>query len=272
MPLQRLSDVVNRVAEVHRVPRRSILASVALVSSLGVGLIAALAGFGTRWNFWAFPTGFTLLRISVVLGGITGLLGLVGTWITLPLRSDKRGFTLSLLSLLVSGLVVGLPLQWKYRADRAPMIHDVTTDPQDPPRFRVVGQYRTPDQDDLEFGDDATLEAHRRAYSELGPAVLDADTTTCTRTALEVARQSGWTIHRADWDRGRIEATDTTFWFGFKDDVAVRVEGTEGDRCRLDVRSVSRVGRSDLGTNARRIEKYLRDVRSNVAGVSTRGS
>ncbi|HJR53568.1 MAG TPA: DUF1499 domain-containing protein, partial [Gemmatimonadota bacterium] len=60
-------------------------------------------------------------------------------------------------------------------------------------------------------------------------------------------------------DRGRIEATATTPWFGFKDDVVVRIRPEAGGS-RVDVRSVSRVGRSDVGTNARRIEEYLEIV------------
>jgi uncharacterized protein (DUF1499 family) len=73
---------------------------------------------------------------------------------------------------------------------------------------------------------------------------------------------------RAAWDgkswtpnagEGRIEATDTTFWFGFKDDIVVRIAAT-GHGSRLDVRSVSRVGVSDIGTNARRIRKFLKEL------------
>jgi uncharacterized protein (DUF1499 family) len=69
-----------------------------------------------------------------------------------------------------------------------------------------------------------------------------------------------WKIVESNPDLGRIEATDTTLWFGFKDDVVVRVTPKE-QGSRIDVRSVSRVGRSDVGTNARRIERYLRRIR-----------
>jgi uncharacterized protein (DUF1499 family) len=74
--------------------------------------------------------------------------------------------------------------------------------------------------------------------------------------ALATARAMGWEIIASDPTAGRIEATDTTLWFGFKDDVVVRVEAAPGGS-RVDVRSLSRVGLSDVGTNAARIEKYL---------------
>ena len=63
-------------------------------------------------------------------------------------------------------------------------------------------------------------------------------------------------LARAHQDQGRLEATDTTFWFGFKDDVVIRIQSTGGNTL-VDVRSKSRVGESDLGANANRIEKYL---------------
>ncbi|MEX2241047.1 MAG: DUF1499 domain-containing protein [Burkholderiales bacterium] len=75
----------------------------------------------------------------------------------------------------------------------------------------------------------------------------------------------GWEIVATDAAAGRIEATDTTFWFGFKDDVVIRVEG-DGAGSRVDVRSVSRVGVGDVGANAKRIRAYLRALGSYAEG------
>ncbi|HEU0306092.1 MAG TPA: DUF1499 domain-containing protein, partial [Lysobacter sp.] len=79
--------------------------------------------------------------------------------------------------------------------------------------------------------------------------------------AQQVARDMGWELVAADATAGRIEATDTTLWFGFKDDIVVRVEA-EGSGSRIDVRSLSRVGKSDVGTNAKRIHAYLQALGS----------
>ena len=80
--------------------------------------------------------------------------------------------------------------------------------------------------------------------------------------ALRAAEAMGWDIVAANAEEGRIEATDTTLWFGFKDDIVVRIQA-RGDESRVDVRSVSRVGKSDVGTNARRIRAYVRTLRGN---------
>ncbi len=78
--------------------------------------------------------------------------------------------------------------------------------------------------------------------------------------ALRMARDMGWTIVDSNPGEGRIEATDMTFWFGFKDDIVIRiVPAAQGSR--VDVRSVSRVGRSDVGTNAKRIRKFLKKLK-----------
>ncbi|HEU4950008.1 MAG TPA: DUF1499 domain-containing protein, partial [Candidatus Deferrimicrobiaceae bacterium] len=76
--------------------------------------------------------------------------------------------------------------------------------------------------------------------------------------ALATAHQMGWQIVEGNPLEGRIEATATTRWFGFKDDVVIRIVPTSNNGCRLDIRSVSRVGKSDIGTNARRIRTFLK--------------
>jgi uncharacterized protein (DUF1499 family) len=76
------------------------------------------------------------------------------------------------------------------------------------------------------------------------------------KRAEATARAMGWEIVAAEPGEGRIEATDTTMWFGFKDDIVIRIV-PEGEGSRLDIRSMSRVGKSDLGKNADRIRKFL---------------
>ena len=66
----------------------------------------------------------------------------------------------------------------------------------------------------------------------------------------------GWEVVAADPAAGRIEAVATTFWFGFKDDIVVRV-APAGAGSLIDARSKSRVGVGDLGTNAQRLRAYL---------------
>ena len=96
----------------------------------------------------------------------------------------------------------------------------------------------------------------REGYPDLAPATLPVPRDQAFDRALAVAQAEGWEIVTADKASGRIEATDTTRWFGFKDDIVVRLTPW-GSGTRVDMRSVSRVGRSDVGTNARRIEGFF---------------
>ena len=94
----------------------------------------------------------------------------------------------------------------------------------------------------------------------MAPANLSIPPDKAFEQALAAARKMGWVIVDANAAEGRIEATDTTFWFGFKDDIVIRVNPSDHGS-RVDIRSVSRVGKSDVGMNARRIRKYLKELK-----------
>ncbi len=142
-----------------------------------------------------------------------------------------------------------------------PNIHDITTDPDDPPRFVAVLSARVDARNSAEYGGPDVAAAQRRAYPDVVPLTIDAPVDVAFRRALSAARAMHWTIVAEVPDEGRIEATDTTALFGFKDDIVVRVRPA-GNGSRVDVRSVSRIGSSDVGTNARRIEAYLDRLRA----------
>jgi uncharacterized protein (DUF1499 family) len=164
------------------------------------------------------------------------------------------------IALVVAVATFAPPATMLARANRLPPIHDITTDPDDPPRFVAVLGVRTgaANSTDYEGARIATLQ--RAAYPHVVPLELDASADATFARALAAARDMGWTIVTTAPTDGRIEATDTTPFFGFKDDVVIRVRsGSRGSR--VDVRSLSRIGASDLGTNARRIEAYLGRVR-----------
>jgi uncharacterized protein (DUF1499 family) len=138
-----------------------------------------------------------------------------------------------------------------------PRIHDITTDPDDPPRFQALLARRagrwvsTPDYD----GAHAAAE-QRRAYPDIQPLMLAMPVARAFEAALGAARRMEWEIVAADRAAGLIEAVATTRLIRFKDDVVVRLR-PEGGGTRVDVRSKSRLGSGDLGTNARRIRRFL---------------
>jgi len=235
-------------------PPRSRFA--ALLSVLAAGLVL-LSGPGTRLGLWEFSTGFVLLRWGAYLGLAAAGLGLISLlWRG---REERRWLPLFALVLgLASALV---PWRWMQQARGVPPIHDITTDTERPPEFVAVLPLRADAPNPATYGGPEVALAQRRGYPDLGPLMLDATPAAAFSLALEAAREMDWELVAADSGSGRIEATATTPWFGFKDDVVVRVSSA-GSGSRIDVRSVSRVGGSDVGANAERIRAYLAELSS----------
>jgi uncharacterized protein (DUF1499 family) len=160
---------------------------------------------------------------------------------------------------VVGGLVLAaIPWQWQRTAQQVPRIHDITTDTITPPAFDAVVPLRV-GANPLEYTD-AKAEAQREGYPNLGPLLLDASPADAYARALALVHARGWEVVADSAETRRIEATDTTRWFGFKDDIVIRVSALPDGGSRVDMRSISRVGRSDVGTNARRIEAFLAEL------------
>ena len=150
----------------------------------------------------------------------------------------------------------GGPFALRRVAQSVPPIHDISTDTADPPIFVAVLPRRAGAANPVEYGGETIAAQQRKAYPDVQPLHLPAPPPQAFERALGAARAMGWEIVDAQPGEGRIEATATTAWFGFKDDVVVRIRPAAGGSV-VDVRSLSRVGRSDLGANAKRIRSYL---------------
>ena len=143
-----------------------------------------------------------------------------------------------------------MPLEQVRRAKTLPYINDVTTDTETPPQFSPPQPYET------QFA-----ELQRIGYPELRALELALPPAQAFARARAAAQARGWEIVAADEAAGRIEAVATTRWFGFKDDIVIRIRAAGGGS-RIDMRSRSRVGRSDLGANAKRIQDFLTEVKT----------
>lgn len=227
------------------------------VSAVLIALIAVLAlllaGPGTRLGTWDFRFGFSLLRYAAYLGIAAVVLGLIALAGTRP-RGARLVFLVAAVVLGAAAFLV--PWTLAQNAQDKPPIHDITTDMQDPPEFVEVLPLRGDAGNPATYGGDSVAEQQRSAYPDIRPLELDVAPSEAFDRALDAARAMGWTVHAAEPAEGRIEATATTTWFGFKDDVVVRVR-PDGNGSRIDVRSVSRVGRGDAGANAARVRAYL---------------
>lgn len=223
-----------------------------LLAILAVLLLLA-AGPGTRLELWDFRFGFTLMRWAAYIGLAAAAVALV--MLLLPRFRTRRLAGLAIA--LVLGLGVALvPWSGMKKARSVPPIHDITTDTKRPPEFVAVLPLRVDAPNPAEYGGPEIAAQQIGAYPDLQTFQMDAAPAQAFERAQEAARTLGWEIVAVDPASGRIEATDTTFWFGFKDDVVIRVE-PDGAGSRVDVRSVSRVGGSDVGANAARIRAFL---------------
>ena len=243
-----------------RLPRAaSVTARVGLGLTVAGSLALLLSGVGSRWDWWDFRTGFLILRWTLYAGLAVIVVALAGLVLGLLARTG-RSLLVSLVTLALIAAVAAVPVGYLRSAGRVPPIHDITTDLDDPPRFVSVLPLRRGAPNAAEYGGAALAAQQRAGYPDLGPLRLATPPDRVFARAVEVARALGWEIVSAAPAEGRLEATDRTRWFGFRDDVVVRV-AAEGTGTRVDVRSVSRVGRSDLGTNARRIRRFLEGLR-----------
>jgi uncharacterized protein (DUF1499 family) len=234
-------------------PPTSRAAVLALIVALLA--IAALASTGPLYRSGA--TGlqgtFLIMRWSVYAAAAAVVLALIALVIGLSRGSPKA---LPILTLLLVAAAFATPIAKVRQAARVPRIHDISTDTDRPPEFVAVVPLRAGAPNQIAYGGADIAAQQKSAYPAVQPLALPLPPGQAFDRALAAARAMGWDIIASDPSAGRIEATATTFWFGFKDDVVVRVEAAPGGS-RVDVRSLSRVGLSDVGTNAARIEKFL---------------
>jgi uncharacterized protein (DUF1499 family) len=238
-----------------------VLLSAVLGIALAVvaALSAVAAGFGSSISWWNFRTGFTILRWSTYLAVAAGLMSAVGG-VAASLRGGKTALFLPIAGFLLSLAVIGTAGSWWAIAKRVPAVHDISTDTQNPPSFVVIPSIRQNAQNSLGYGGPDVARLQHAFYPDIEPLLLALPIDKAFEDALAAAQLMGWQIIVADKRQKRIEAVATTRWFHFKDDIVVRLSETDG-QSRIDIRSVSRVGKSDIGTNARRIRAYLKILR-----------
>ena len=202
--------------------------------------------------------GGVMLAVAGGALNLVAMLGLVAFFAIKKIPFSKAALAVTGLCSIVP--VVALAPHMS-KAQAVPPIHDITTNPIDPPEFHEVVKRRIYAANDLAFGDaDHTAEDMEALHAEYYPYLETKVVTMSPAEAIDRSRavleEMGLEVINVSESLGVVEATDTTFWFGFKDDVVVRVR-SEADRSIIDVRSVSRVGQSDLGVNAERIEGFL---------------
>ena len=262
---------------------RIFIVRLALAVSLLIPLYFAVAALGVKFGLWGWQFGLgtlivtwgpRILLTALVLGALALLAALM--------RRPRRGAAAAVIALAVPAIALAYLYQVRSRTEAIPPIHDVSTNAEDPPLYsqrimRLRGAaganpvhpltaqlgsieaYHSPRFEDR--ASRTVAELGQEAYPELRTLAVRADRSALFDVIEQEARERGWTIHTNDPEGGRLEATAETFWFGFEDDVAVRVRPAPAPGTLLvDARSTSRVGLGDMGANAARLSDYLAAV------------
>lgn len=234
-------------------------ALIALTSIVGF-LMVTLPGPLYQYAGVSLGTAFTSLRFGVYVGGAA--LVLIILQILIKRKSVNWGSTL--VCALLACIAVAMPVRMMSKAGSVPPIHDISTHVTNPPQFVAIAPLRENAPNPISYeGGDITkqqLEAYPEIKTQQFPQAID----TVYAAAERAIAQLGWERVIEGALPNTLEATDTTTWFGFKDDVVIRLTA-QGDNTLVDVRSKSRVGKSDLGKNAERIHTFLAELRAQLA-------
>jgi len=234
----------------------------ALFFSGVVLLIILVTGpLGYKFLDVSLQTSLVSLLVSLSGGALVFLIGLV--YLVIAMRSDLvRNRNLVIVSMILGLLPVGIMGPQMAAAVDVPPIHDITTDTANPPEFVAIVPLRKNAPNGYEYGATEAWPAEKlgattmEAYPGLKPIESDLSVADAVDRAEATLLAMGLEVVAVDRDAGVVEATATTFWFGFKDDMVVRVVD-DGEGSRIDLRSMSRVGQSDVGANADRITDFF---------------
>lgn len=228
------------------------LRPLALVVALAALALLAISGPSVRFDLWSYRGGLDAFR----WGAYVGIAAMVIAGLALAIPSSRqRGVLMPVVAFVIGAAAFGVPYQFQQTARSVPPINDITTDPSNPPKYMTAAR---------PYPGEAFARQQALAYPDIKPVLLAMPPRAAFERAVQAAESMGWEVVGRDAAAGMLEAVDSTKWFGFKDDIAVRVSAVDGggpNLSRVDVRSKSRVGRNDIGTNARRIRAYVERLR-----------
>lgn len=225
----------------------------AIVIPLLLGFPLAVIAY--RMELWPMGTSFQIIKftgyVSIAVLVISLFLGLF-TFFKKQYPLAKRCAVIALLSAIP---VIGLSIQ-AAKAKSLPFLHQVSTDTVNLPQFNAIVALRGEKSNPLAYDHKKLAPLQLAAYPKLKPIISQLDKDQAFAKALDVAMSLGWEVVAKDAQNGLIEAVDTTALWAFKDDIAIRVRAV-GATSIIDLRSISRVGGTDLGANAARVEKFI---------------
>ena len=224
-------------------------------------VVLLFSALGYRIGWLTLQMSFQTLFIGFALTGVIALVSVMLLLARIVRRQSDHLFQ-PVFTVFVCLFLAGYGAIQYNLSRTIPPIHNISTDLNNPPEFTEAIAQRRGEQTNPLSMSDRTLEIHRNGfYDHVLPLKVGMSLVDTYPLALEAAKDQGWELVTQDAPGGIIEATDTTFWFGFKDDIVVRLTENQLNQTTVDARSVSRIGMSDLGLNADRIGDYLDDLR-----------
>ncbi len=220
-----------------------------------------------RFTSLSTPVATNLIVVSLMGAAIAIFLSILAfsqIW-----NKGIKGTGIALTALIVSLIIFAVPLYHLPNLIRLPAINDITTDLLSPPQFRTIATLREPQANSLNYPGSSFIAAQARAYPDISTLLLERSHQDSYELIHGVIRDLGWeVVSEQQPDRknktGYIEAVDQSMLLGFRDDIVVRVRG-DANFTRIDMRSASRYGRHDLGTNANRIRETFAIMKTRIA-------
>jgi hypothetical protein len=270
MPIRRIAD--------EPASRLAIWARRIAGFSLPVALLAIVIARKGLLEIVPMLVTFAASLAMAVIAILLALASLIGIW-----RHGREGLGAAMTAIVIGIALLGYPAYLGARALRLPEISDVTTDPIDPPRYEIIARLRPRGSNPVAYAGLYAAEQQKAAYPNITPLDTDASAQSAYDAAMEAIGKRRWQVINARAPQaaqparpgqpaqpardGYIEAVARTLIMGFRDDIAVRIRAV-GTGARVDVRSSSRYGRHDFGTNAARVRALLDDI-DDLAGEDT---
>lgn len=214
-----------------------------------------IAVIAYRLQLWEMGTSFKLILFTGFVSAVLLIFAIsIGIF---SLFKKQKGvvkrcvFAIALLVIPVAGLSMQA-----LKSKSLPFLHQVSTDTVNLPQFQAIIALRGDDSNPLEYNSEKLAPMQHKAYPELKPIISELNTQQAFNQAVNTAKELGWEIIAKNSEQGIIEAVETTSLWAFKDDVVIRIQAEETGS-KIDLRSISRIGGSDLGANANRVKNFI---------------
>jgi uncharacterized protein (DUF1499 family) len=222
-------------------------------------LLLVLSGPLYQADILGLMNAFFAMRIALILGAVAIVLALV----QVIFMRKTISWTATGIAVLCAAVAIIMPLSMMNKAKSVPPIHDISTDLVNPPKFVAILALRANASNPAEYQGEEIASQQRKAYPEIQTQKFQKTAEQVFDAALTAVKDMGLEVVNSDKTLGLIEAYDTTTFFGFVDDVVIRIQ-SDGQMTKLDARSKSRVGKSDIGKNAERLNALIAGIKSNL--------